>query len=124
MRVTPERWQQIARTYEAVADLDAAARDAALAEACAGDDALRREVESLIREDAAEVVVDLPVWATAAPLFDDGPDLHSGAIVGPYRIDGPLGAGGMGKVFRATDTRLNRQVAIKVLPAGPGRDPD
>ena len=67
--------------------------------------------------------MDRPVWATAAPLFDDGPDLRPGATLGPYRIEGPLGAGGMGEVFRATDTRLNRQVAIKVLPTGVALDP-
>ena len=42
--------------------------------------------------------------------------------LGPYRIEGPLGAGGMGEVFRATDTRLNRPVAIKVLPTGVALD--
>jgi serine/threonine-protein kinase len=121
MNITPERWQQIARVYEAAVDLDERARAPFLAEACAGDDALRREVESLLENDSAEVLVDAPVLATAAPLFDGGAELPHGSRLGPYRIDGPLDAGGMGTVFRALDTRLNRHVAIKVLPDGVGR---
>jgi eukaryotic-like serine/threonine-protein kinase len=122
VNVTAERWQQIARIYELAVDQDAATLDAFLSEACAGDEALRREVESLLREDAAPFVVDRPVWATAAPLLDDGSDLRPGATLGPYRIESLLGAGGMGEVFRAIDTRLNRQVAIKVLPTGVALD--
>jgi eukaryotic-like serine/threonine-protein kinase len=122
MSVTPERWQQIARIYELAADQDPSKRDTVLSEACAGDEALRREVESLLSQDAAQVVVDRPMWATAGLLFDDGPDLRPGTTLGPYRVDGPLGAGGMGEVFRGTDTRLNRQVAIKVLPSSVALD--
>jgi serine/threonine-protein kinase len=120
--LTPGRWQQIARIYELAVDHDPATRDAFLVKACAGDDALRREVESLLRQDEAKVVLDRPVWATAAPLFHDHSDLLSGAALGPYRIEGLIGAGGMGEVFRATDTRLNRPVAIKVLPTGAALD--
>ena len=43
--------------------------------------------------------------------------LSAGTRLGPYEITGPLGAGGMGEVYRATDTKLKRQVAIKILPA-------
>ena len=64
MNLTPERWQQVARIYELAVDQDPATRDAFLSEACAGDEALRREVESLLRQDAASVVLDRPVWAT------------------------------------------------------------
>ena len=53
MNLTPERWQQVARIYQLAVDQDAATRDAFLSEACAGDEALRREVESLLRQDAA-----------------------------------------------------------------------
>jgi eukaryotic-like serine/threonine-protein kinase len=122
MSLTPERWQHIARIYELAVDQDPCTRDAFLSEACAGDDALQREVEALLRQEAAQVVVDRPMWATAALLFDDGPDLRPGATLGPYRVESPLGAGGMGEVFRGTDTRLNRQVAIKVLPSSVALD--
>src|SRR5678816_4689750 len=121
MPLTPERWQLVSRIYELVIDRDPASRDAVLAEACAGDDALRRDVESLLEQEAVQLVVDRPVWAAAAQLFD-GPDLRT-ATLGPYHIEGPLGSGGMGAVFRATDSRLNRRVAIKVLHSGAAVDP-
>jgi serine/threonine-protein kinase len=113
MPLTPERWQQVARIYERIVDHDPATRDALLTEACAGDAALRREVESLLSQEAADVIVDQPVWTAAAQLFESI-DVRPSTL-GPYRIDGSLGAGGMGEVFHATDTRLNRRVAIKVL---------
>jgi serine/threonine protein kinase/tetratricopeptide (TPR) repeat protein len=122
MNLTPERWQQIARIYELAVDHDVAARAGFLSEACAGDEALRREVDSLLAQEAAPVVVDRPVWATAAPMFNDDSHLLPGTTLGPYRIEGPLGAGGMGEVFRGTDTRLHRRVAIKVLPGGVALD--
>ena len=50
--------------------------------------------------------------------------LTSGTSLGPYQIDTPLGSGGMGEVYKATDTRLDRTVAIKVLPAHVAADPD
>jgi eukaryotic-like serine/threonine-protein kinase len=114
--VTPERWQHIARIYELAVDQDPSTRDTFLCDACAGDEALRRDVESLLREDDASVVLDRSVWTLAAPLFDEHLQLAIGTLLGPYRIEGALGAGGMGEVFTATDTRLNRRVAIKVLP--------
>ena len=57
----------VARIYELAVEQDPATRDAFLAETCAGDEALRHEVESLLRQDDASVVLDQPVWATAAP---------------------------------------------------------
>ena len=69
MNSTPERWHQIARIYELAADRDPSARDAFLNDACAGDPSLRQEVESLLSQDAAPVILDRSLWATAAPLF-------------------------------------------------------
>jgi len=120
--LTPERWQRVARIYELALDQDAATRGAFLSDACGGDEAMCHEVESLLRQDSEGLVLDRSVWSTAAPLFDVGANLLPGTALGPYRIEGPLGAGGMGEVFRATDTRLNRAVAIKVLPPGVALD--
>ena len=114
--MTPERWQQVARVYQLAADQDPAARDRCLSDACAGDEALRRDVESLLREDDASVVLDQSVWTLADRLFNEGFERAPGSLLGAFRIEGALGAGGMGEVFSATDTRLNRRVAIKVLP--------
>ena len=120
--MTPERWQHVARIYELAADHDPAARDVFLSDACAGDDALRRDIESLLLEDDASVVLDRSVWTLAGRLFDEGRELAPGSLLGPFRIEGALGAGGMGEVFSATDTRLNRRVAIKVLPSAVALD--
>ena len=123
MTLSPSRWQQIATIYESAIDHDAAGREAFLAEACAGDEALRLEVESLLRQDGASVLMDRSVWAAGAALLDDSWTLEAGVTLGPYRIEHPLGAGGMGDVYRAIDTRLNRPVAVKVLPTGVALDP-
>ena len=72
-----------------------ASRDQFLSNACANDEGLRREVESLLGQDGASVVLDRPVWETAAPLLDDSINLGPGTTLGPYRIESLLGAGGM-----------------------------
>jgi eukaryotic-like serine/threonine-protein kinase len=122
VHVTPERWQHIARIYDGALDQDETTRKGFLDEACAGDEDLRREVESLLDQDAANAVVDRSLWATAASLFDDAPAFGPGMELGPYRIEGFIGAGGMGEVFRASDTRLNRRVALKLLPTSAALD--
>ncbi len=94
-------------------------RAAFLDEACRDDPALRRDVESLLagRSDAASFL-EIPAWhESAAPLAN-------GTRLGPYEILSAIGAGGMGQVYRARDTRLDRTVAIKVLPPALGVDPE
>ena len=78
MSLSPARWQQIASVYELVIDREPSGREALLCEACSGDDTLRREVEALLRRDAAGMVLDRPVWATVAALFEDGSGVAAG----------------------------------------------
>lgn len=101
------------------------ARQAFLETRCGEDAELRSAVEELLREhDAGDPVVksggafDGPLWQD---LLAEPAELQVGARLGPYEILGAIGAGGMGEVYRAHDTRLSRDVAIKVLPPSSGR---
>ena len=141
------RWRQVERICEAVMTAGADRREAVLADLCDGDAALRDEVESLLAQASrAESFLAAPAWQDAAAALVTGPDgqasmdrnadicadtalLQEGARLGPYEVGAPIGAGGMGTVYRARDTRLGRTVAIKVLapvaaagcgPAAPG----
>src|SRR5262245_20689089 len=117
--MTPERWGHIERLYHGALERDTGARAAFLAEACAGDEALRGEVESLLRCDTrAERFIESPALEVAAKLSaEDRVQSMIGRQIGPYQILSFLGAGGMGDVHLALDTRLGRKVAVKLLPA-------
>jgi len=115
--VTPQRWNQIDRIYNDALEKSEAEREAFLEEACGSDDELRREIRALLVQPTEGGKLDQPAWQAAGTLLTESfpVELKSGSKIGPYRIEGLLGAGGMGKVYRATDPRLNRPVAIKVL---------
>jgi Tol biopolymer transport system component len=110
--MTPERWARIKELFDGALDREPEARAAFLEQACPADDAeLRREVESLLDAHArSDGFLETPVLAASD-------ELSAGSRLGPYEIAAVIGAGGMGEVYRARDTRLGRDVAIKVLPA-------
>ena len=114
--MSPERWKQIEETYHAVLEHATEHRSAFLSEACAGDIELRREVESLLAShDQAASFIERPPSDIAAGMIAEK---HSviGRTLGHYTIQSKIGAGGMGEVYRAHDTRLDRDVAVKILP--------
>jgi serine/threonine protein kinase len=114
--VTPERLREIERLFHAARERTPGDRDAFLARACADDSTLRREVESLLAQPPAGLI-DAPLGALVAELVvPPVPRLAPGSSVGPYHIERLLDAGGMGEVYRARDTTLGRDVAIKILP--------
>jgi Tol biopolymer transport system component len=122
--MTPERWQQVERVYHAALEAPVPARAGLLLELCAGDDELRQEVESLLAQDGAADFLEVPALAVAAEALGATPAPLTGRRVGPYLIESPLGFGGMGEVYRARDTKLGRDVAIKVLPEAFAADPE
>src|SRR4029434_518821 len=101
-------------------------RAAFLDAACAGDDALRREVDSLLSyQTAAEPFLESPALEVAARSADDQPSMPLvGQTLGPYQIESLLGRGGMGEVYLARDPRLERPVALKLLSPDLARDAD
>ena len=116
MAESPTRWGTIERLYHSALARSVNERAAFLAEACAGNEQLRREVESLLAQDAsADAVLTRGAVVAAAGLVSDvGGSVLIGRRLGAYQILAPLGAGGMGEVYRARDTRLGREVAIKI----------
>jgi len=115
--MTSERWEQINRLWDAALELAEEARPAFLESNCQGDQELRREVESVLAYDGrANDFINRPALEVTAEKLASEPPSLVGRKLGPYQILDLLGAGGMGEVYRARDTRLNRTVAIKVLP--------
>ena len=115
MNLRPDAWVRLKELFDCARALPPAARTAYLAEACGGDEALRVEVERLLAaHDAAGSFLEIPAAALADETMTAGLE---GQRLGPYRIESRIGAGGMGEVYRAVDTRLNRPVAIKFLSA-------
>ena len=126
-RVNPQHWQQVKEVFEGALERHGAERAEYLERVCAGDLALREEVESLLRSyrEAGSSFMESPAIAAAAhSLAGEPKKLTVGQLVKHYQILAAIGEGGMGEVYLAKDTILGRRVALKVLPEYVGKDPD
>ena len=111
-----ERWAQVSRIFKSAIELDAAERDAYLKNECGADDALHDEVLRLIQSHqkaSADDFIEAPAFANISD--SESKVLADGQQLGPYLIVNHIGTGGMGEVYLATDTRLDRRVALKIL---------
>src|SRR5688572_6206508 len=115
----PERWQQIEQLYHATLEREPEQRAAFLDAACAGDRTVRHEVESLLAydEQAQRFINTPPDEVAAEMLAAQQPQSLIGSSLNYYKILSLVGRGGMGEVYRALDSRLGREVAVKLLPA-------
>src|SRR5262249_16862076 len=117
LSMTPERWQQVKEVLHGALELAPERRPEFLDEACSADQSLRQDVESLLAssdEVRAGFLQTSPVRVV----------LSKGTRLGDYEVHSLIGSGGMGEVYRAHDRRLDRDVAIKVLPSFLSSDPD
>jgi len=143
--MTPDRWRTIEELCHGALERDVTLRAAFLHEACAGDDELRQEVESLLAQEGQVVgfLEASPLQEIAAQAGGEAmsfgnepaasPDAAQeasqaeslvGRQLGSYLVRAKIGEGGMGEVYRAFDTKLRRDVALKVLPRPFARDPE
>jgi serine/threonine protein kinase/Tfp pilus assembly protein PilF len=121
-----DHWTTVKRLHQSALDVEPSERGAFLDESCGGDEALRREVESLLAYAAeAESFLERPALDIAlAPLGESDEVTLVGRTISHYQVLSLLGAGGMGEVYLARDPRLDRTVALKILPGEFAADAD
>ena len=113
MSYLPDDWTRLKEVFDGARALPPDARPAFLTGACRGDQAFRLEIERLLAShDAAASFLETPAMLVENTA---GASTLEGQRLGAYQIERRIGAGGMGEVYRAVDTRLNRPVAIKLL---------
>ena len=121
--MTPERWQRVKETFQSALDRVPGERAAFLTGACVGDDPLRKEVESLLASHERDgSFIDSPAYQGAAAMLETEQQLEAGQKIGHYEILSTLGKGGMGEVYLARDTKLDRKVALKLMPSAFTKD--
>jgi serine/threonine protein kinase len=130
--LTPERWQQVSRIFKSAISLNSEERAAYVKQQCLDDESLRADVEKLLashrQASEEDFIGGLAAEAAAPLLIDENADgstrqtLTKGQQFGSYEVLDSLGAGGMGEVYLARDTRLDRTIALKVLSSDISRD--
>src|SRR5262245_38195967 len=102
----PDRWSRVEALYHAAQKRNVAERANFLDSACKGDADLRREVESLLAQPSGDGLLSQPAVAVAAQMITNpGATVLTGRRIGAYQLQGLLGAGGMGEVYRSRDTK-------------------
>ena len=121
-----DHWTTVKRIHQSALDVDPSERAAFLDESCGGDEGLRREVESLLTyASEAESFLERPAVDIApTPLGESHEATLVGRTISHYQVLSLLGAGGMGEVYLARDPRLDRTVALKILPGELAADAD
>jgi serine/threonine protein kinase/tetratricopeptide (TPR) repeat protein len=128
--MNPEQWRKISELFEAALERPVDERAAFLAHACDGDDEIQRRLEAMLAADARDdLMIDGPAYEIlSAPspsmLGPDDSQSFSGEMIGTYQLTRELGRGGMGTVYLAYDTRLERQAAVKLLPSRLSNNPE
>ena len=124
--MTPERFARISQIYSEAAELEPESRAGYLTQACAGDEEMRREIESLLAEEnrLGDFMGAAALKDAAAMVTGESPGTLVGKQLGHYELLSFIGAGGMGEVYSARDTRIGRKVALKLLPSSLAGDAD